>query len=58
MQTPIAWFPGHMAKARRQIEGALRLVDAVIVVVDARAPATSANPDLNRLSHPASSLSC
>ena len=49
MQTPIAWFPGHMAKARRQIEGALRLVDAVIVVVDARAPATSANPDLESL---------
>jgi ribosome biogenesis GTPase A len=49
VQTPIAWFPGHMAKARRQIEGALRLVDAVIVVVDARAPATSANPDLESL---------
>lgn len=49
METPIAWFPGHMAKARRQIESALRLVDAVIEAVDARAPATSSNPELDRL---------
>lgn len=49
METPIAWFPGHMAKARRQIESALRLVDAVVEVVDARAPATSSNPELDRL---------
>lgn len=46
METPISWFPGHMAKARRQIASGLGLVDAVIEVVDARAPASSRNPDL------------
>lgn len=49
MDTPIAWYPGHMAKARRQIVTGLRLVDAVIEVVDARAPASTANPDLREL---------
>lgn len=49
MQTPISWFPGHMAKARRQIVDTLRLVDAVIEVVDARAPLSSTNPELRTL---------
>lgn len=49
METPISWFPGHMAKARRQIVTSLRLVDAIIEVVDARAPASSRNPDLQSL---------
>lgn len=49
METPITWFPGHMAKARRQIVEALRMVDAVIEVVDARAPISSSNPDLKLL---------
>lgn len=49
MDTPISWYPGHMSKARRQIVSGLRLVDAVIEVVDARAPASSTNPDLQDL---------
>lgn len=40
----IQWFPGHMAKARRQIEEKLNLVDLVIELVDARAPLSSQNP--------------
>ena len=48
MQTPIAGFPG-IWRRRAGKSRALRLVDAVIVVVDARAPATSANPDLESL---------
>jgi ribosome biogenesis GTPase A len=46
---PIHWFPGHMAKARRQIEESLRRVDAVVELVDARLPLASANPMLREL---------
>ena len=42
----IQWFPGHMAKAIRQIKEQLKLVDLVIEVVDARIPLSSRNPDL------------
>ena len=45
----IHWFPGHMAKAMRLMEENLRLCDAVVFVLDARAPASSYNPKLNGL---------
>ena len=45
----INWFPGHMAKTRRQIKESLKLVDAVIELRDARIPASSTNPELNEL---------
>ncbi|HLR70107.1 MAG TPA: ribosome biogenesis GTPase YlqF [Pseudogracilibacillus sp.] len=45
----IQWFPGHMAKARREIEENLKLVDIVIELVDARAPEASQNPMLQKL---------
>lgn len=45
----IQWFPGHMAKARREIEEILRLVDIVLELVDARAPQASQNPMLQEL---------
>lgn len=45
----INWFPGHMAKTRRQIKESLRLVDAVIELRDARIPVSSTNPELNDL---------
>ena len=45
----IQWFPGHMAKTKKQIEKNLKLVDAVAEIVDARVPVSSRNPDLNRL---------
>ena len=45
----INWFPGHMAKTRRQIKESLRLVDAVIELRDARIPLSSTNPELNEL---------
>ena len=45
----INWFPGHMAKAGRMIEQNMKLVDAVCEIVDARIPASSRNPDLDRL---------
>ncbi|MET3682117.1 ribosome biogenesis GTPase A [Alkalibacillus flavidus] len=40
----IQWFPGHMAKAKREVEEQLSLVDLVIELVDARAPYSSQNP--------------
>lgn len=43
----IQWFPGHMAKARRQVEEKLGLVDIVFELLDARIPLSSANPMLS-----------
>lgn len=45
----INWFPGHMAKTRRQIKESLKLVDAVVELRDARIPVSSTNPELNDL---------
>ena len=42
----LQWFPGHMKKAQRLIEENLKLVDVVIELLDARIPASSANPML------------
>ena len=42
----IQWFPGHMAKTRRKISEALKLVDAVVEIIDARIPVSSRNPEL------------
>ena len=43
------WYPGHMAKAKRQMEEELKLVDIVIEIRDARMPLASANPLLEEL---------
>ncbi|MCQ2416268.1 MAG: ribosome biogenesis GTPase YlqF [Oscillospiraceae bacterium] len=45
----IQWFPGHMAKTRRQIAKSLSLVDAVAELLDARLPVSSRNPELKQL---------
>jgi ribosome biogenesis GTPase A len=42
------WFPGHMRKALRRIETDAALVDLVLMVLDARAPATSRNAALEQ----------
>ena len=42
----VQWFPGHMAKTRRQIKESLKLVDVVVEIVDARIPVSSKNPEL------------
>jgi ribosome biogenesis GTPase A len=46
---PIQWFPGHMAKAKRQIAGVMSKVDLVIEVLDARLPESSSNPVLHQI---------
>ncbi len=45
----IQWYPGHMAKAKREIEANLRLVDIVVELVDARIPQSSQNPLLQTM---------
>ena len=45
----IQWFPGHMAKAERNIKSQLPLVDAVVEIIDSRIPVSSRNPDLSKI---------
>ncbi len=45
----IQWFPGHMAKTRRAITANLKLVDAVVELIDARTPMSSRNPEIDSL---------
>ncbi len=45
----IQWYPGHMTKARRAMQEDLKLVDLVIEILDARAPYSSRNPDIDEL---------
>ena len=46
MKTNINWYPGHMAKTKRQIIEDLKLIDVVIEILDARIPISSRNPDI------------
>ena len=48
-QTNINWYPGHMARARREIAESVKLVDVVIEIIDARIPIASRNPILNEI---------
>lgn len=43
------WYPGHMAKTKRQITEDLKLIDIVIELLDARIPISSQNPDLREI---------
>ena len=45
----INWYPGHMAKTKREITQDLRIIDIVIELLDARIPMASQNPDISRL---------
>lgn len=45
----IQWFPGHMTRARRQIEEKLKLIDLVIELLDARIPLSSRNPMIDEI---------
>ena len=49
MGVAIQWFPGHMSKARRQVQENLKYVDFVIELVDARLPISSRNPMLDKI---------
>lgn len=45
----INWYPGHMKKTRELIQQNLKMVDAVIEVIDARIPVSSRNPIIDEL---------
>ncbi|HHT49528.1 MAG TPA: ribosome biogenesis GTPase YlqF [Firmicutes bacterium] len=45
----IQWYPGHMAKTKRELKAVLPLLDLILEVADARIPASSRNPDLSDL---------
>ena len=47
--TSINWFPGHMAKTRRQIAEDLKMIDVVVEILDARIPMSSQNPDIRQI---------
>ena len=45
----VQWYPGHMTKAKRQMQEDLKLIDLIIELVDARVPISSRNPDIDSL---------
>ena len=45
----VQWYPGHMAKALREMEEKVKLVDLVMVLLDARIPSSSLNPKLKAM---------
>ena len=45
----INWYPGHMAKAKKQIAEDIKLVDIVIEILDSRIPLSSQNPDIAKV---------
>lgn len=45
-KTNINWYPGHMAKTKKQIMEDIKLIDIVIELLDARIPISSQNPDI------------
>lgn len=45
----IQWFPGHMSKARREVQEKLKFVDIVFELIDARLPLSSRNPMLDQI---------
>lgn len=45
----LQWYPGHMTKAKRQMQEDLKLIDLIIELVDARIPLSSRNPNIDEL---------
>ncbi len=43
----IQWYPGHMTKAKRMMQEDIKLIDIVVELLDARAPLSSKNPDID-----------
>ena len=48
-KTNINWYPGHMAKTRREIINDLGLIDVVVELIDSRIPVSSRNPDIEEI---------
>jgi ribosome biogenesis GTPase A len=48
-QRAFSWYPGHMVKAKRELESNLKLADAVLVMLDSRAPISTRHHDLEQI---------
>ena len=48
-KVPISWYPGHMAKTKRQIKENISLIDIVYELIDARIPYSSKNKDIDEM---------
>lgn len=48
-QRAFSWYPGHMVKAKRELESNLKLADAVLVMLDSRAPVSTRHHDLEQI---------
>ena len=48
-KTRINWYPGHMAKTKREISEDIKLIDVVVELLDSRIPMSSQNPDIAEL---------
>ena len=48
-KVPISWYPGHMAKTKREIKEKIDLIDIVFEVVDARIPSSSKNKEIEEM---------
>ena len=48
-QTNINWFPGHMAKTLKEIEANIKIADLVLYCLDARAPFSCLNPEIDKI---------
>ncbi len=46
LSVPLSWYPGHMAKTKREIKEDIKLIDVVIEIIDARIPISSQNLDI------------
>ncbi len=49
ISTNLNWYPGHMAKTKREVKEKLSLIDIVYEVIDARIPKSSKNKDIDEL---------
>lgn len=49
MSHTIQWYPGHMAKAKREFQEKIKLVDIILELVDARIPHSSQNPAVDEM---------
>lgn len=45
----IQWYPGHMTRAKRQMEEDIRLIDLIVELIDARIPSSGRNPDIKKM---------
>ena len=48
-KTNINWYPGHMAKTKKEIINSMQIIDLVIEILDSRIPNSSRNPDIQEI---------